>query len=54
MTEPGTFPVESSGYRLEDYILRNRSDLFVPVFGTPDKMLFPASTNALYDWESRA
>ena len=53
VTEPGTVPVESSGYRLEDYVLRNRSDLFVPIFGSPDKMLLPAATNALHDWEQR-
>jgi hypothetical protein len=54
ITEPGTVPVESSGYRLGDFVLRNRADLFFPLPGTPNKVLLPARTNALHDWESRS
>jgi hypothetical protein len=51
ITPPGTVPVESSGYRLGDFVLRNRSDLILPLV-SGNKVLLPASTNALHDWES--
>lgn len=44
---PGDSPWPGRGYRLGDHVIRNASDLFLTIPGTPTQVLIPASPAAL-------
>jgi hypothetical protein len=45
--EPGDVPWEGRGYRLGGHVIRNAKDLHLPVIGTGNEVLIPASKAAL-------
>lgn len=45
--EPGDVPWHGRGYRLGSHVIRNASDLFLPIVGTGKEVLVPASKSAL-------
>lgn len=45
--QPGDVPWEGRGYRLGPHVIRNASDLVLPIVGTGNSVLIPASKAAL-------
>jgi hypothetical protein len=47
VVEPGDVSWEGRGYRLGEHVIRNANDLYLPIIGTSNKVLIPASKAAL-------
>ena len=45
--KPGDSPWEGRGYRLDEYVIRNATDIWMPVLGTGRTVFIPASPAAL-------
>ena len=45
--EPGDTPWEGRGYRVGPHVIRNAQDLVLPIIGTGNNVLIPASKSAL-------